>query len=58
MYESVIYVGVGVALFGLIFELIYRQKYILTAAAAVSTVALVLADNCPAILDPSVRTSA
>jgi ABC-type transport system involved in cytochrome c biogenesis permease subunit len=55
MYESVIYVGAGVALFGLIFELIYRQKYILTAAAAVSTVALVLADNCPTILDPSVQ---
>lgn len=55
MYESVIYVGGGVAVFGLIFELIYRKKYILTAAAAVSTVALMLADNCPTILDPSVR---
>jgi ABC-type transport system involved in cytochrome c biogenesis permease subunit len=55
MYESVIYVGFGVAIFGLIFELIYRTKYILTAAAAVSTIALVLADNCPAILDPSLR---
>jgi cytochrome c-type biogenesis protein CcsB len=55
MYESVIYVGTGVAVFGLIFELIYRKKYIVTAAAAVATVALVLADNCPAILDPSVR---
>ena len=55
MYESVIYVGLGVALFGLIFELIYRKKYILTAAAVVSTVALVLADTCPAILDPSLR---
>lgn len=55
MYESVIYVGFGVALFGLIFELIYRWKYILTAAAAVSTVALILADNSPAILDPSLR---
>jgi hypothetical protein len=55
MYESVVYVGLGVAVFGLIFELIYRQKYILTAAAAVATVALILADNCPTILDPSVR---
>lgn len=55
MYESVIYVGGGVALFGLIFELIYRKKYILTAAAAVSTITLLLADNCPTILDPSVR---
>lgn len=55
MYESVIYVGFGVAVFGLIFELIYRKKYILTAAAAVSTLALILADNCPTILDPSLR---
>ena len=31
------------------------EQYVLTAAAAVATVALILADNCPAILDPSVR---
>jgi cytochrome c-type biogenesis protein CcsB len=55
MYESVIYVGFGVAVFGMIFELIYRKRYILTAAAAVSTLALILADDCPMILDPSVR---
>jgi cytochrome c-type biogenesis protein CcsB len=55
MYESVVYVGTGVAVLGLVFELIYRKKYILSAAAAVSTFTLVLADNCPAILDPSVR---
>jgi cytochrome c-type biogenesis protein CcsB len=55
MYESVIYVGFGTALFGLVFELIYRAKYILSAAAAVGTVALILADNSPTILDPSVR---
>ena len=55
MYESVLYLGMGVALFGLVFELIYRKQYILTAAAAVATVALILADNCPAALDPSLR---
>ena len=55
MYESVIYLGLGVALFGLVLELIYRQRYILTAATAVATVALILADNCPAALDPSLR---
>jgi cytochrome c-type biogenesis protein CcsB len=55
MYESVVYVGFGTALIGLIFELIYRAKYILTAAAAVCTIALILADNSPTILDPSVR---
>lgn len=55
MYESVVYVGLGVALLGLIFELIYRKRFILVAAAVVSTVALVLADNCPALLDPSLQ---
>ena len=53
MYESVIYLGLGTAVFGVVFELLYRKKYILAAAAAISTVALILADNCPAVLDPS-----
>ena len=53
MYESVIYLALGTALLGLIFELTYRKGYVLTAAAAVATVALVLADNCPAVLDPA-----
>ena len=55
MYESVIYVGSGVAIFGFVFEAIYRNRYVLTAAAAVATISLILADNCPAILDPGVR---
>ncbi len=53
MYESVIYVGLGAAVFGVIFELLYRKKYILAVAAAISTMTLILADNCPAVLDPS-----
>ncbi|MHB8897787.1 MAG: cytochrome c biogenesis protein [Thermoguttaceae bacterium] len=55
MYESVIYVGLGVALFGLVFEMIYRKGYVLTAAAALTTVALVLADNCSVLLDPTLK---
>ena len=55
MYESVACVGAGAALFGLIFELIFRKRYILTAAAALTTVILILADNCPVVLDPSLR---
>jgi cytochrome c-type biogenesis protein CcsB len=55
MYESVIYLSLGVAVLGLVFELIYRRRFILTAATAVATIALVLADNCPAALDPSLR---
>jgi cytochrome c-type biogenesis protein CcsB len=55
MYESVVYVGAGVALFGLIFELRYRRKYFLSAAATISTLILILADNSPLVLDPAVR---
>ncbi|MGM0485774.1 MAG: cytochrome c biogenesis protein [Planctomycetota bacterium] len=55
MYESVVYLGLGVAIFGLIFESIYRTKYSLTAAAALATLALILADNCPVVLDSSLR---
>ena len=51
MYESVVYVGLGVTAIGLILELIYRKRFIAVAAAAVSTVALILADNCPSVLD-------
>lgn len=55
MYESVLYVGTGVAVFGLVFEWIYPRRYIISAAASVAAVALILADNCPLILDPSLR---
>jgi cytochrome c-type biogenesis protein CcsB len=55
MYESVVYVGLGVAIFGALLEIIHRRRYVLTAAAAVATVALILADNCPVALDPSLQ---
>ncbi len=55
MYESVIYVGSGVAALGIVFGILYRQKYVLTAAAAISMVTLVLADICPVVLDSSVE---
>jgi ABC-type transport system involved in cytochrome c biogenesis permease subunit len=51
MYESVVYVGLGVALIGLIFEIIYRRRFVLAAAGAVSTLALIVADSCPMLLD-------
>ena len=55
MYESVVFVGLGTAVLGVMFELVYRNYYSLLAAAAVSTVTLILAELCPAILDPSIR---
>jgi len=51
MYESVVYVALGTAVLGLIFAWIYRNQFILATAAALTTVALILADNCPAVLD-------
>ncbi len=55
MYESVVYVGLGIAIFGVVLELIYRKQFILTAAAALATITLILADNCPAVLDARLR---
>ncbi len=55
MYEVMIWVSFGAALFAFIFELIYRPRYFVLAAAAVSTLGLVLADNLPAVLDPSIN---
>ena len=55
MYESVIWVGFGVAAIALLFELIYRAKYYLLAAAPLAVVCLLLADSLPAILDPTIK---
>ena len=55
MYESVIWVGFGIAAIALLFELIYKAKYYLLAAAPLSVVCLLLADSLPAILDPTIK---
>ncbi|MCL4202580.1 MAG: cytochrome c biogenesis protein CcsA [Pirellulaceae bacterium] len=55
MYESVIYVALGVAILGMIWELRHRTQYALFAASAVATVALVLADISPVALDPGLH---
>ncbi|MGA2059812.1 MAG: cytochrome c biogenesis protein CcsA [Thermoguttaceae bacterium] len=55
MFESVVYLGLGATIFGLFFELFSRKGFILAAAAAIATIALVLADNCPVVLDPSLK---
>lgn len=54
MYESVIWVGFGIAAIALLFELIYRAKYYLLAAAPLSILCLILADSLPAVLDPTI----
>ncbi|NEO26709.1 MAG: cytochrome c biogenesis protein CcsA, partial [Kamptonema sp. SIO4C4] len=55
MYESVIWVGFGVAALALLFEGIYRAKYYLLAAAPIAVVCLLLADRLPAVLDPTIK---
>ena len=55
MYESVIWVGFGLAAIALVFELIYRARYYLLAATPLSVICLVLADSLPAVLDPSIK---
>ncbi|MGD1865273.1 MAG: cytochrome c biogenesis protein [Phormidesmis sp.] len=54
MYESVIWVGFGIAAIALTFELIYKAKYYLLAAAPLAVMCLILADSLPAVLDPSI----
>ena len=54
MYESVVWVGFGIAAIALLFEGVTRSRYYLLAAAPLSVVCLVLADSLPAVLDPSI----
>ncbi|MEM8604340.1 MAG: cytochrome c biogenesis protein CcsA, partial [Cyanobacteria bacterium P01_H01_bin.121] len=54
MYESVVWVGFGIAAVALLFELTSRARYYLLAAAPLATVCLLLADRLPAVLDPSI----
>ena len=55
MYESVIWVSLGIVLFSLVFELIYKARYYAVAASALATLLLVLADSVPSILDPAIN---
>ena len=54
MYESVVWVGFGIAAIALTFEVFSRSRYYLLAAAPLSVVCLILADSLPAVLDPSI----
>jgi cytochrome c-type biogenesis protein CcsB len=55
MYESVIWVGFGIAAIALLFELNTRARYYLLAAAPLSVLCLVMADSLPAVLDASIN---
>ncbi len=56
MYESVVWVSWAVVLFSIFLFLVYRSRYLWMASAAVATFGLILADNLPAALDPSIAT--
>ena len=55
MYESLLYVGLGLAPFGLVLGLIYRRRFVLAVSAIIATSAPLVADNCPSVLDPSLQ---
>lgn len=55
MYESVIWVSFGAMIFALIFEAIYKSRYFVLAASALSAIGLVLADNLPNVLNASIQ---
>ena len=55
MYESVIWVTWGCVLFSLFVWMAYKNSVVPTAATVFSIVGLVLADNLPFVLDPSIN---
>jgi cytochrome c-type biogenesis protein CcsB len=52
MYESVVYMGWGILLFAIIFELIYRQRIFLLCGSVMGVIVLALADMLP--FDPAI----
>ena len=55
MYESVIWVSWGCLVFGVLIWAVYKNALIPAAASVFAIVSLVLADNVPAVLDPSIQ---
>jgi len=55
MYEVMVFMALGAVFLAFIYELIYRQRVFIIASSIVGSVALILADNLPAVFDPSIR---
>lgn len=55
MYESLIWVTFGMTVFALIFETIFRTRFIVLAASLLGWIGFVLADNVPTVLDPAIQ---
>ena len=55
MYETVVWVAFGVCVFAMVIEALYRWRFALFAGTSVSAFCLILADNAPVVLDPSLQ---
>lgn len=55
MYESVLWVAWGCVVFSLVIWIKYKKAVIPTAAVVFAILGLVLADNVPLVLDPSIH---
>ena len=55
MFETVIWVTWGAFLFALILYAIYKNRILITVASGVVVIGLILADNIPAVMDPTIN---
>jgi ABC-type transport system involved in cytochrome c biogenesis permease subunit len=55
MYETVLWIPFGAALFALLLEAIYRSRIFLLAGGMMAAIGLLLADSSPAVLDPAIN---
>ncbi|MFZ9596062.1 MAG: cytochrome c biogenesis protein [Bdellovibrionia bacterium] len=55
MYESVVWVALGVVAFAAVIYFLQRQTVVLAVGGALASLALIAADSAPAILDPSLH---
>lgn len=55
MYETVVWVGFGAVVFAMIFEALYKWRFVLLAGNLVATLCMIVADRAPTVLDPSLQ---
>jgi cytochrome c-type biogenesis protein CcsB len=55
MYESIVWVAIGVVFFGGILYWVKRQGILLGTSAALATLCLIAADAAPAVMDPGIH---
>ena len=55
MYEVLVFMAFGASFIALIYELIYHQKVFALASSIVAAITLILADNLPAVFDPTIQ---